>query len=181
MMSAMTWTRERWFRYAARACALTAVTLTSLACAERHEPAADTVAIAELIANEAVPVFPGGRTAELRVSVASVGGAFDSVFRAEMSTVTQRLRGTDSAPPVVLDVTVTSLRLVGDTALAIVRRRGFYRADTTRYSASDTRYRFVWQRERGWALADAEPFNFAGEGVPPTRARDVWWPEKTRD
>jgi hypothetical protein len=164
-----------------RSCALVAAVLASLACGDRHEPSADTVALAELIANEAVPVFPGGRTAELRVSIVSVGGTFDSVFRAEMSPVVQRLRGVDSAPPVVLNVTVTSLQLRGDSAHAVVRRHGYYRADTSRYSSSDTRYHFVWERDRGWTLTDAEPFNFAGEGVPPSRARDVWWPEKTRD
>ena len=169
---------QKQFLRVAESCVLAALAFTAIGCGERHEPSADTVAIAELLANEAIPVFPEGRSAELRVQVTSVGGAFDSVFRAEMSSVVQRLRGADSAPPVVLDVTVTSLELRGDSAQALIRRRGFYRADTSRYSASDTRYRFLWQRERGWTLADAQPFNFSGEGVPPSRARDVWWPEQ---
>lgn len=150
------------------------------ACGDAHEPSEDSVAVADIVAREAVPVITPGRAAELHATATSVGGAFDSVFRERMAPVALRLRGTDSTPPVVLDVAVTSLRLAGDSAEAVVHRRGHYRADTARFSSSDTRYRLVWQQEGGWRVAQTEPFNFQGEGAPPARARDVWWP-KERD
>ena len=168
---------------ARRVCQIAVVILVGVACGDRHDPGADSVALAELIARESVPVLTPGRTAELRVNAEAVGGAFDSVFRARMEPVTLRLRGAEGAPAVIIDVDVRSLALTGDSAQVVVDRRGHYRADTARFSASQTRYRLAWQRDSGWRVTHTEPLTFTGEGVPPARARDLWWPDTgaTRD
>ena len=99
-------------------------------------------------------------------------------FRAALEPAVSRLRGAASLPGVVVDVRVTTLQLAGDSAEVVVHRRGHYRTDTTRFSSSDTRYRLAWAREGGWSLTQTEPFNFQGEGMPSSRARDVWWPQQ---
>jgi hypothetical protein len=65
--------------------------------------------------------------------------------------------------------------LNGDSAEAVIRRRGVDRADTTRFATSDTRYRLSWSRLNHWLVTSTEPFNFQGEGAPPARPRDAWW------
>lgn len=148
-------------------------------CERGHDARADSLALAELVAREAVPVITPGRTAELSVRT-SVGGPFDSVLVARMVPVVGRLRGDSAAgrAEVLLEVGVESFSLAGDSAEAVVARRGRYRADTTRYSSSRTRYRYLWTKEGGWTLAQTDPFEFAGEGQPPARARDLWWPSR---
>lgn len=164
----------------ARLTACTCVILSVAACGDGHSPREDSVAVAQMLAAQSAPVVTPGVSAELRLVDAGVGGIFDSTFRAGMAPVVQRLRGGDSLPAVVIDLKVGSVRFDGDSAEVLVHRRGFYRADTTRFSSSDTRYRFLWQQEAGWSLAQTEPFNFQGEGAPSSRARDEWWPG-TRD
>lgn len=168
---------------ARRFCHIAIFILVGAACGDRHDPGDDSVAVAELIARESVPVLTPGRTAELRASAEAVGGPFDSVFRARMEPVAQRLLGAGGAPPVIIDVAVRSLDLAGDSAQVVVHRRGHYRADTARFSANQTRYRLAWQRDAGWRVTHTEPFDFRGEGIPPRRARDLWWPDTgaTRD
>lgn len=153
--------------------------LALAACGRGHSPREDSVALAELVAREAVPVLTAGRTATLEARSAAAG-AFDSVFRARMTPVAERLRGGSAAgaTEVLLDVGVQSFTLAGDSAEAVVERRGRYRADTARFSASRTRYRFLWTKDGGWALAQTDPFEFTGEGQPPARPRDEWWPQR---
>jgi len=164
--------RARVARLTACACA----TLVTVACRGGHSPREDSVAVAQMLAAQSAPVVTPGVSAELRLAGAGVGGTFDSTFHAGMAPIVERLRGGDSLPPVVIDMKIGSVRFDGDSAEVLVHRRGFYRADTTRFSSSDTRYRFLWQRDAGWNLAQTEPFNFQGEGAPSSRARDEWWP-----
>ena len=153
-----------------------ALLLPLCACGDGRSPHDDSVAVARLVAEQAVPVVTQGVAADVRLAAGE--GAFDSTFRATLAPAVARLRGTDSLPGVVVDVRVTSLRFAGDSAEVVVHRRGFQRTDTARYSSSDTRYRLAWVQDRGWSLTQTEPFNFQGEGVPSSRARDVWWPQR---
>ncbi|HYD54795.1 MAG TPA: hypothetical protein VEA99_19330 [Gemmatimonadaceae bacterium] len=151
------------------------------ACRDGHEPREDSVAIAAMVAEQAVPVITPGVTAELRLGARDTASAFDSTFRARMLPVIERLQGGVRQPPVVIEMRVDSLTIAGDSAVVVVHRRGTHRAEPARFSSNDTRYRFAWQRETGWALTQTEPFNFQGEGIPAARARDVWWQGKGAD
>ena len=155
-----------------------ALLLPLTACGDGRSARDDSVAVARLVAEQAVPVVTPGVAAEVRLPVGAVAGTFDSTFRAALEPAVARLRGADSLPGVVVDVRVTTLQLAGDSAEVVVHRRGHYRTDTTRFSSSDTRYRLAWAREGGWSLTQTEPFNFQGEGTPSSRARDVWWPQQ---
>lgn len=157
----------------------TLLLLALAACGRGHSPREDSVALAELVAREAVPVITAGRTATLTARTAA-GGLFDSVFQARMAPVAARLRGDSAAgaTEVLLEVGVPRLALAGDSAEVVMERRGRYRADTTRFSTSRTRYRFLWTKDGGWLLAQTDPFEFTGEGQPPARARDLWWPQR---
>lgn len=148
------------------------------ACSDNHNSRDDSVAAAHLLAKEARPVLAPGRTAVVIATAEAAGRTFDSVFRADLAPVAKRVRGTGD-PAVNLRVTVTSFLMNGDSAVAVMHRRGVDFKDTTRFASSETRYRLVWSRVGGWLLASTQPSNFQGEGAPPARPRDAWYDSTT--
>jgi hypothetical protein len=144
------------------------------ACGDGHDARTDSVDVAHLLARESVPVMAAGRTAEVTVTADAAGRLVDSVFRAQLAPTVARLRG-EGSPQISLLVAVTRFRLSGDSAEAVVHRRGVDRADTTRFASSDTRYLLAWSRMNHWMVTATQPSNFQGEGKPSARPRDAWW------
>jgi hypothetical protein len=161
----------------ARACSIAALALVA-ACGDSHDSRADSIAVAHLLAREAVPTLAPGRNTVLTVSAEAAGRAVDSVFRADLAPVATRVRG--SGPPALdLRVTMTTLKLNGDSAAAVIQRHGVDRKDTTRFASSQALYQLAWSRVGGWMIASVQPFSFKGEGKPAARPRDAWWDSTT--